>query len=59
MARSAFLEGTFKGIEAAAVFDEAGHVNLGADEVSDSAAVVIERGNHHEVHERGTVSSAS
>ena len=55
----AFLEGTFEGVESAAVFDETGNIDLGADEVSDGATVVVERGDHDEVHKGGTVSSAS
>ena len=51
-----FVESALERVEAAAVVDQAGDVELGTDEVSHDAAVVVERGNHYEVHEGRAVS---
>ena len=51
-----FGEEAFEGVEAFAVVDEAGDVDLGADEVADGAAVVVEGRGEEEVHEGGAVS---
>jgi len=47
-----FAEQFFEAIEASTSFNESIDVNLGANEVSDSSLVVIQRRNHEEVHER-------